>query len=997
MQLNVFGFFLRFAGALLLFVSFNGFSASDLPKVSYQFYSVEQPVVARQSSIYHVVSDQDDLIWLATDTDGLVRYDGYQYQAWSKVMLDGFRQANISKLYLDEGGIWSGTWGMGLVRWESTTQKKTNYRFDEDSPSISNDHVQTLFKDNANRLWIGTLSGLNFINLTNPDLVHSLPPENPLSSMRIWWLQESDSALWVATSVGLYKLSKDLSKWQAYTLSGDAHEQSRLNEVRTIELIQDELWVGTDSGLFVFDQDTTTFKPINFGNNQTLSSTIRINDIQPDASTKTVLVGTNNGIYRFHADTYSLVLNGDKASDILGTDIRSLVVDKTGSVWAGTRDKGLFRGIRTERRFTQLLQDSNLPTALNGKIAVKSAYYSNANQLWLGTKEGIYRRPDSMQENNWQFLPFPNNYKTDEIGVLFVDNTNHLWVGTSNKVFRAAVSEVMELTEYTGFSELALKDVRLTAVYQDDDSSTYFGIWGVGVAQLSSDGEQLVWVDKSISNIRSNMAYSIFKLGQNNLYAATRFSGVIPLNSSPPLRATVSSAQLYCAHVDINNTLWLCSDDGLWRVNPDTGETVQYSVEDGLPSKRILDITHDNSGMVWVATHLGLVSINPKDDAIRRVGLAHGLSIDTFTERGITRSFTGMITMASSEGAFEFNPSYMFTDESPYYVRLTKVTIGNNTEKQEAHNTQTNFEIAHDHAPVTLQFSVTDFRESSKNMFRYRFSGRDQQWTEWHLDRELVLRNLPFGETLLEVEGRNSQGSVTAAPLKLHFYVTAPWWMNKGLLFLLFITLVFTLWAIIQWRTRQLAKVAAKLESDVQERTKQLEEANLTLSRLAETDPLTGLTNRRGFGKAFAFTQKLRERSTSSLSILLVDVDYFKKFNDTYGHQAGDDCLKLIADTALRVLRSQDIVARWGGEEFTILLPNTEQQGAHTLAEKLRIAVQQAVIKQFNVQTYATLTIGVVSNLALDSPLEKWLQLADNALYEGKSAGRNQVIIAQSE
>ncbi|GAA6185233.1 diguanylate cyclase [Aliiglaciecola sp. NS0011-25] len=853
MVLNFFSLICRISVLILFLVGFNGVYAADQANVSYQFYSVEQPVVAHQSSVYHVVSDQDDLIWLATDTDGLVRYDGYSYQAWSKVLLNGHENANISKLYLDQGVIWAATWGMGIVRWESASQTKTHYRVETDKPSISNDHVQTFFKDSLNRLWIGTLSGLNFINLSNPDLVHSLPSENPLSNVRIWWMQESDTALWVATSNGLYKLSKDLSKRQGYTLTGDIPEKSRSNEIRTLQLVQDE--------------------------------------------------------------------------------------------------------------------------------------------LWLATNDGVYRRYNSSLENAWQFIPFPNNYKTDEISVLFVDSTNNLWVGANNKVFRSKVSKPMALEEYFGFADLALKDVRLTAIYEDSDNKIYFGIWGVGIAQLSIEENRLTWIDQSISNIRSNMAYSIFQLANGNLYAATRFSGIIPLGSSPKLATAVSSSQLYCAHVDMNNTLWLCSDEGLWRVTPETGATVQYSLQDGLPSKRILGITHDNNGMIWVATNQSLISINPNNEHIQRVGIAHGLPIETFTEHGIKRSETGIITLASSQGAFEFNPSNMFTDISPSHVRLTQISIGYEKEKHDAIYSQSSFELTHDHGPVRLQFSVTDFRESSKNMFRYRLTGRDPDWTDWSLDNHLVLRNLPIGDNILEIEGKNSQGTITAEPLELHFKVTAPWWMNKALIFLIFIIFVFLIWTIIKWRTQHLAKVAAKLERDVQERTQQLEEANLTLSRLAETDHLTGLTNRRGFLRAFTFAQELRKRSANPLAILLLDVDYFKKFNDTYGHQAGDDCLKLIADTLSEILRSQDVLARWGGEEFALLLPNTEQAGAVTLAEKLRLAAQQAIHKKFNVQTCATLTIGVVANLEPNISLEKWLQRADSALYKGKESGRNQVVV----
>ncbi|MBU2979984.1 GGDEF domain-containing protein [Alteromonas sp. C1M14] len=169
---------------------------------------------------------------------------------------------------------------------------------------------------------------------------------------------------------------------------------------------------------------------------------------------------------------------------------------------------------------------------------------------------------------------------------------------------------------------------------------------------------------------------------------------------------------------------------------------------------------------------------------------------------------------------------------------------------------------------------------------------------------------------------------------------------------------------------------------------KQLEEHNILVSELAETDHLTGLYNREKFDKEL-YKNCDPDNQRSVTSLLLVDVDHFKKINDSHGHLKGDEVLKALAQKLKRLVRTTDIVARWGGEEFAILLPNTEKAFALTLAERLRSEVNAHLISGLKV----SISIGLVSSSVINSS-DKFLQQADSALYQAKADGRNRVIAA---
>ncbi len=188
-------------------------------------------------------------------------------------------------------------------------------------------------------------------------------------------------------------------------------------------------------------------------------------------------------------------------------------------------------------------------------------------------------------------------------------------------------------------------------------------------------------------------------------------------------------------------------------------------------------------------------------------------------------------------------------------------------------------------------------------------------------------------------------------------------------------------------------KLNQDLDNLVTQRTHELEQANQQLRDLNTRDDLTGLRNRRFLNEAFPNEYRRAYRDKTSLSVLMLDIDYFKQLNDTYGHQFGDHCLTetgSLLDACIR--RPPDIAVRYGGEEFVIVLPNTDLSGALTVAEKIRATFEQHAIHHGEQTTYLTVSIGVVSEMPSErEEYEAMLRLADDLLYQAKAKGRNRV------
>ena len=196
----------------------------------------------------------------------------------------------------------------------------------------------------------------------------------------------------------------------------------------------------------------------------------------------------------------------------------------------------------------------------------------------------------------------------------------------------------------------------------------------------------------------------------------------------------------------------------------------------------------------------------------------------------------------------------------------------------------------------------------------------------------------------------------------------------------------------------QLLKSGRQLEyanRQLEDRNDQLNNAIEQLNIAVMTDPLTGLHNRRYMTQAIE-QEKLRfKRTQRPFTLVISDIDHFKGVNDNYGHECGDEVLKQVSRTLRGLLRDQDHIARWGGEEFLMMLPETNLKGASAVADRIRLAVAETDTRCSDHEVKVTMTFGVAEFRNIVS-VDEIIRNADSALYDGKEAGRNRVVVYQS-
>ena len=190
-----------------------------------------------------------------------------------------------------------------------------------------------------------------------------------------------------------------------------------------------------------------------------------------------------------------------------------------------------------------------------------------------------------------------------------------------------------------------------------------------------------------------------------------------------------------------------------------------------------------------------------------------------------------------------------------------------------------------------------------------------------------------------------------------------------------------------------------KMQEQLSAINNELAHSNRELKRLSSMDGLTGLANRREFDTTLKQEWQRATRTELPLSLLFADIDYFKRYNDSYGHQAGDDCLKKIADSLQHTVhRPADLVSRYGGEEFVMILPDTTSGGALAVAEKVLAHIADLNIphKHSDAVDHVTLSIGVATLCPEEgSSPDELVEAADKALYKAKENGRNCIEVAQ--
>jgi diguanylate cyclase (GGDEF)-like protein len=290
-----------------------------------------------------------------------------------------------------------------------------------------------------------------------------------------------------------------------------------------------------------------------------------------------------------------------------------------------------------------------------------------------------------------------------------------------------------------------------------------------------------------------------------------------------------------------------------------------------------------------------------------------------------------------------------------------------------------------DHS-ITFQFALPDFQAGQDQLYQGRLLGYEKDFSEWHPADAYTYSRLSPGRYQMQVNAKDSEGRISSTEV-FEIFVPTPWhrslWLWAALIASGCGLLGFLVRALVLRREVRMAEERQRLEAVVRERTQSLAEANARLERMAMVDGLTGIANRYRLDQVLAELWSNSQASDEGFSVMLIDVDHFKRFNDTHGHLAGDRVLKEIAACIAQALEwPKSLFARFGGEEFTVVLPEADAEQALGIAERLRSAVARSLAGM-------SVSIGIACYGDTDSTIGALLERADAALYQAKSAGRN--------
>lgn len=423
----------------------------------------------------------------------------------------------------------------------------------------------------------------------------------------------------------------------------------------------------------------------------------------------------------------------------------------------------------------------------------------------------------------------------------------------------------------------------------------------------------------------------------------------------------------------------------------------RFVADDGPP----LALVDRPDELVVEATPLGTYAFSRRQLWLRPAGQAtwQRLHLGSPLGAGYNRlryNRDGVVRVSTWNGLLQFDPAQPQPTPAPLALGFEHAVV----EDEDGRQTRSLAPGNHAAAKVPtghrlrLRYEMVSLDSGPEFRSRLQGPGVAGEWSPWG-GRDLVVPAGAAGDYRLVVEARTTSGR-SAAPVVLRYRVLPrwhqQWWVRLVGAVLLAGLAVLAIRGFVRRRTRRYAQSNRRLEARIDERTHELEQLNRQLADLATRDALTGVANRRAMQNGLQREWLRCVDQRRPLSVLMIDVDFFKRYNDTHGHLEGDVLLRTIAQN-LQALHdpTRELLARFGGEEFALLLPGVPQCDALRRAETIRSAIQQRVGE-------ITISIGVAgfTPTAHDDAMDL-LRRADAALYRAKRAGRNRVEAAVEE
>nr|WP_315399431.1 diguanylate cyclase [uncultured Duganella sp.] len=989
------------------------------------------PLGGDEPSMLSMMQDRKGYVWVGTHTNGLYRYNGYHAVKYTNIPNDptSLPHDRVSAIYEDkQGRIWAGTQA-GLARFNPESNDFTVVA----PPKAPKNHriVKNIISDGKDGMWVGSWGGLQHFNPnTGRFTVYAHDDNDPgsLASNDLNALAlDAAGGVWIGTwPGGLDYLAPGSTVFRHHQVDPAKVPDARVNIVRALQFDRaGALWIGTESGVIRWDGkgDWSTRRAV-------ASPYSRITNFDVDHKGVLWCTTLSAGLLRWNEAEGrfdQFVHAADDPYSLPGDNLRAVMQDRGGMLWIASFTDGIALANLSSEGFTRHVPfriDRRSAPASNALLSLARA---PDGRLWMGGNVGmsLYDPATSTVVKSYHADDkTPGKLSHSIVYSMFQDTRadqhgkKPLWLGTSN-----------------GLNRLDTPDSPFQAIHFGNTASDYINAIapaGGGALWLAT-GNSLIRYDprtdarvfyyndpQNISSRSVNGTSAVLEDRQGRVWAGSEWNGGgLDLLDQASGKFThfrhanddldsLSDDNIVSLHEDAKGRIWVGTSKGLNLMQTGADGKVSFkSYAAAMRSHKILAIEHDLDGNVWCSTIAGLFRLDPETGKVSHFSASDGLT-EGFTVNSSMAAADGMLYFGGVHGMTGVAPSKVRTSSVPPQVAITDITVFNhslqngkpreNVKAEGPVTSPTALTLSSEASVFSIEFSALHYTEPSENRYAYQLQGFDRDWVETDAShRSASYTNLNPGHYVFRVKAANHLGVWNEEPATLKITITPPfwqrWWFRLGMAALV----VGSLMLAYRIRIERLTRHQLELEALVAARTGELEQSNRKLAALSTTDGLTGVGNRRGFDLALATEWRRAARTGQPLALSMLDVDYFKRYNDYYGHQAGDAALRAVAELiTAHGRRTTDIVARYGGEEFALLAAATDATDAFGAAEEICAQLVRAQMPHeqspFGIMT---ISIGVAVIVPTeDTSPELLVEMADRALYRAKEKGRNMALLA---
>jgi len=976
-------------------------------------------------SVYGLTQDSRGFLWIAT-FGGLSRYDGYQLRNYTHNEHEptSLPDNNIRAILpAPNGGLWIATGNAGVITFDAATD--TFHPLPNLPAVLQRSHIFCMADDGNGGIWFGSQIGL----------VHYLPktysyevlgkaagsanPEGFTEGSVFSVLTDHEGSLWVGGDNGLLVRRAGSAKFESVTGLAGAGQVGEFPAVWTIfEDNEGRLWIGTDkTGIGLLNRATNHIESVaGMSGTDSVIGAATVRGVVEVRKDQFWIATYGNGLITFNADTgrsHRTLRDLTAAAPLSNNFLRGIFMDRTGIVWLGT-DHGLSKINSTAEGLLNIHSSPLRVKGLQGN-EVRSVTTQD-DRIWVGFDQGgfavidadggiqnvrpapgvpaeslskrevlsiradhdvVYAGGSGLYEIDTKRLtyrPIPNPMLAKQVVNAMLLDGNDLWVGTYNGLAR--------YNRTTHSVRMYPHDVNDPGSLSDNYVRDLI---------RSSNGE--LWITTRLGLDRFDEASGKFFHIRHDPHDADS----LPTDNIQPIAE------------DLHGRLWIGTiGSGLTVLENRTpdGKTHFRTLnrQNGFPDDLVLTVMRGKDGRIWCNTPVGLAVVDPETFKVHTYTAADGLRTSSQNLFSSATLIDGTIVFPGDEGLIIVRPDLLRNTLAAPALVATEIAIPGSSTSPSAlawNSIENGIVLPPSHRAFHASFASLDYTGADAVRYSYKLEGFDKEWLDSATyNRTAAYTNLPAGRYRLLIRAVGRLGSGPDAELEIPVTVYPPWYERTWFLLLKILAAFAILILAVRLRTAVIERRQAELEREVALRTAELGKnqselvrANAKLATLATFDSLTGVYNRRRFLEIAEAEVERTKRSGGVFTLLLIDADYFKSINDRFGHTAGDEVLKMLVQTLSEQLRRNDILARYGGEELVILLPDTNLQNGVLLAERLREGIASSSVSFEDQIIQVTISVGATEGNG-DEDIETVLRKADSALYVAKNAGRNLVVPA---